>query len=301
MHPLARPFRFLLLACTAFVVAGCAVSLPVPSRTGSDPVASALLDASIRAHGGDAFDRIQDLAVSYDGDWAGLVQKLQPVLVDVDYRKRSQERILFRGGPRVVQLHTGPGGRKHVIRMPTSVDVWYNGRRDDDKDRRAAAALVADAYRMFLTGPYFFRGAGVVLELAGVGEVDGRDCDLLLATLRPGLGLAAEDRVVLYIDHQDRTLRRLRFSLEGLDSTQGAVVDVDLFDHQRVDGVLWPTRFIETLRRPIPALPVHEWWVTGLDFNRGMQPSDLPDGDRLDGRAAAPARPFAGCRRCTGS
>ncbi len=284
----------------ASLTAGCAVTLPSSTRRDSDPVADALLAACVRAHGADAFDRLRDVSVGYDGRWAGLVQRLQPVLVDSGYRGASQDRIAFQRGPRMVQSSTGPEGHKYVLRTPTSVDVWYGGRRASAQDVREAAALVADAYRMFLTGPSFFRGAGVVLETAGADAVAGRDCDLLLASLVPGLGLSKADRVVLYIDRRDRLLRRVRFTLDGLQSTQGAIADVDLSEHRQVAGVLWPTRYVETLRAPIAGLPVHEWWVTGLDVDRGLGDADLPDTGRLAGRASAPARPFPGCRECSG-
>lgn len=42
------------------------------------------------------------------------------------------------------------------------------------------------------------------------------------------------------IDRQDRSLRRIRFSMEGLATTQGALVAVDLFDHRDIAGVRWP-------------------------------------------------------------
>jgi len=95
-----------------------------------------------------------DLSVSYTGRWHGLVGTLQPALVDSGFRGRSQERLLLRERL-VAQAHTGPAGRKQVVRrsMPSTkgtVRVWFNGEETGDADRRAAAALVVDAYSLFL-------------------------------------------------------------------------------------------------------------------------------------------------------
>ncbi|MEI2677167.1 MAG: hypothetical protein V9G29_04505 [Burkholderiaceae bacterium] len=52
------------------------------SITTSEPEAQALVTASQKAHGGLAFDRIKDLSVRYEGKWASIGPRFQPVLVD---------------------------------------------------------------------------------------------------------------------------------------------------------------------------------------------------------------------------
>lgn len=84
-------------------------------------------------------------------------------------------------------------------------------------------------------------------------------------------------------------MRRVRFTLEGLETTRGAVAEVDVWDYVDVQGVKWPTQFYERLRKPIPLLPVHRWRLTGLDVNRGYALSDI-DGAAFAGLAAAPAQ-----------
>jgi hypothetical protein len=142
---------------------------------------------------------------------------------------------------------------------------------------------------MFLLGPMHFLEGNASLALAGTDVVEGRTCDLLLAVRRPGHGQSAEDRYLLFIDRQDRLLRRVRFTMEGLAATQGAVVEVDFFDHREIAGVRWPTRFFERIRKPIPMLPAHAWRLTGLDVNRGYPASAISGGD-FSGRASEPAR-----------
>jgi hypothetical protein len=144
---------------------------------------------------------------------------------------------------------------------------------------------------MFLTGPFYFLSGNLQLELAGSETVEGRLCDLIVAVRRPGNGLSAEDRYLLYIDQENRLLRRVRFSLEGMESTQGAIAEIDFFDHREIAGVTWPTRFFERLRKPIPNLPVHDWRLIGLEVNRGFAAVDL-NGAAFSGKALAPAKPI---------
>ena len=134
--------------------------------------------------------------------------------------------------------------------------------------KRAAAALVLDAYRLFWLGPLFLKQEGAVVELAGAGECDGEPCDLLLARLRPGFGLAPEDRVLAWVSRRDRRFLRICFSVEGLASRRGAVVEVDYRDYRDFAGLHLPTRLIERVKRPVP-VPVREWWLTGVDCDRG--------------------------------
>ena len=77
-----------------------------------------------------------------------------------------------------------------------------------------------------------------------------------------------------------------------VQGTKGAIAEVDFFDHREIAGIVWPTRFYERLRKPIPKLPVHDWRMTGLDVNRGMNPEEL-SGPIFTGHASAPARALA--------
>ena len=94
---------------------GCAAPLPVSLNAATTPAAQALLKESAEAHGLQAFKAIQDLNVSYAGEWRALIGKLQPALVDAAFRGTSEERLLLREGV-VAQAHSGPGGRKQVLR-----------------------------------------------------------------------------------------------------------------------------------------------------------------------------------------
>jgi len=88
-----------------------------------------------------------------------------------------------------------------------------------------AAALVADAYTLFLLGPFYFDRPGVVLAPNGEAIVDKAVRDQVLAVLRPGFGMAKEDRVILFIDRATKQLRRVRMTLSGLNASYLAVTE----------------------------------------------------------------------------
>ena len=301
MSLLVKPFPILqlaLLTAVCLVLAGCGSSVaPIPNPpapvAGSPADARALLNACLEAHGGAAgYARLHDVNVRFSSHWAAVGPKLQPKLSDTGYRQGSEERYLATGrGPYTVgQDHRGPQGEKFVARAGSGVAVWYNGARSDDKEVQQAASLVTDAYSMFLFGPGFFaRRAPALQRLPEAGDVDGTACDKLLAVLRPGFGLSAEDRVVLYIDRQTHLLRRVSFTLNTLESTRGAEVHVDLSEHKRLAGVMFPTRFYEHIDRPVN-LDAHRWELLGFDVGRGYPAADLA-GPGFKGKAAAPARP----------
>lgn len=264
-------FARLFLAAAATLLAACASTrIPREAAGGSQPEAQSLVAAAQRAHGGAAFDTIRDLNVRYAGKWGSLAPRLQPVLSDVRYRRESDEALDLVGNT-IIQLHTGPGGRKFVSRQPERVAVWYNGQPDERAEVKQAAALVADAYRMFLLGPFYFQRPGVVLTKLGTDKVEGAECEQVLAVLRPGFGFAEEDRVVLSIDRQTSRLRRVRMTLNGLESTRGAEVDVTFGKWAQRGGVLWATDYVERIRAPLDA-HAHRWTLVDLKLNRGFAP-----------------------------
>ena len=274
----------------AFALAACAAPFPPPPEAVA-PDALALLQASASAHGSAALAGMRDLSVSYAGEWRPIVPKLQPDLVDAGHRRTSEERILLRAGVSAAH-HTGPAGEKHVVRTPRTVQVWFDGQPSAAPAALAAAALVADNYALFLLGPMRILRlpvAGLTLEAPDRITVDGQphECDIVRARLAPGLGLSDADQVTLWIDRSQRLMRRLRFSLEGLDSSRGAIAEVDAWGHTPYAGLQIPTRFHERLLRPLP-IPVHDWTLTGLDLDRGLTEANLA-GPAFSERAATPA------------
>jgi len=284
-----RAFRYLLVFILPLLTACASRGIPPTTAVGEQAAARSLLQRSAEAHGLTAWQNVTDISVSYAGQWASLASQLQPILVDAGFRKDSEERLLPGHDYLIAQHHEGSLGSKQVVRSANSISVLYNDVASTDPEKLAAAALVADGYRMFLTGPFYFLSGNLHLETGPDEIVDARPCHSIIAVRHPGHGLSGEDRYQLFIDRENGLLRRLRFSMEGLDSTRGAVAEVDFLEHREIAGIVWPTRFFERLRKPIPGLAVHEWQLTGLDVNRGLQAEEI-SGPRFSGKAAAPAR-----------
>ncbi|MEN9483137.1 hypothetical protein HZU83_19915 [Sphaerotilus montanus] len=279
---------------------GCASAplSPIQAKETTDPAALALFNDCATAHGLNAWRRVKDLNVSYSGEWRPLIGRIQPELTDTRFRDSSQERLLPAEGL-IAQTHIGPGGHKQVVRRmgqgsgTGDVQVWYNGRPTTDEPLRQASALVADGYRLFLLGPLALVDRPQVMKLAGLEQVGDYACERLMVRLVPGLGFSPVEQIVLCIDRRTRLMRRVRFTLEGLTSTRGAVAEVDVSDFQNFQGIEWPTRFQERLRKPIPHLPVHDWQLTGLDLNRGWSAADIT-GSQFAGVAKSAAKALPG-------
>ena len=280
-------------------LAGCSTPLPLGDARPADADAHAAmrLRESAEAHGLARYRQLDDINVSYDGQWRPLIGRIQPEIVDAGFRGSSQERLMPKAGLSA-QAYSGERGRKTVVwRRPVAgadtrgeVAVWFNGVRSADAAADDAAALVAEGYNLFLLGPMWLADRAMPMRMAGVERVDGRLCDVVEAWLAPGLGRSASDRIALCIDRSDSLMRRVRFTLEGFAGTRGAVAEVDTFDHQSRFGVVWPMRSYERVLHPV-ALPAHDWRVTGLDVNRGYGAEAL-SGPRFMGTAEAVAAPL---------
>jgi hypothetical protein len=288
------------LLAVAFLLTAACSTIPQPLGKQSTPEGLRLLELTQQAHGKEAFSKVKDIAVSYDGTWYTLVTKIQPLVTDPRFRGSSQERMIIgsieKPGPQrvIAQDYSASGGKKLVVKSyPDQIDavgtvsVRYNGKLSDDAAVNAASHLVLEAYQLFLY-PAFYVQRASWFESAGIAYVNGHECDLLLAVMRPGIGASKEDRVMLYIDKVERLVRRVRLTLEGTATTAGAVVDTDLDKFITVAGVRWPSKFYEDLVSPFRGLPAHDFWLTGIDVNRGLAPSDLM-GSEFSPNAAKPA------------
>ena len=294
LNPSRRLLLAALLPAGLAPLTGCGTPLPLAAPVTASDTAQRRLQDSAQVHGLAAWQQLRDINISYDGQWRPLINGIQPEVVDAGYRGRSQERLLPATGV-VAQAYTGPQGRKQVFwqrgdgspARPGEVAVWYDGQPSRDNARLAASALVAECYGLFLLGPLWLAGRGLPAQMAGTERVNGRLCDVVQVAMTPGLGRVTADRVAVCIDRDDAVTRRLRFTLEGFERTRGAVAEVDTFEHQRRFGVLWPMRSYEEVVHPL-RLPAHDWYVTGLDVNRGYG-VDALRGPAFTGAAAAPA------------
>ena len=252
----------ILLVLGALTI-GCASApiQPWPAAPSAPDAAQRILAAAVEEQGGNLFEQVSDLEIAFDGQWGRLAPRIQPVLADKRFRTSSVERYLLQEGA-VLQRHQGPGGTKTVRREGPIVRVARNGDVEEDHEDLVTAALVADVYRMLVTGPSFFQRDGVELAMGASDE----DHHRLLAFVRPGFGFSTEDRVELWIERATNHLARVQFTLEGYHPTQGAEVDVKFFDFQRIDGYLWPTRYVERIRRPLDVF-AHRWTLERVDVS----------------------------------
>jgi len=234
---------------------------------GSSPAeAKAALQRSAAAHGS-PWKNYRKVEVSYDGEWSTLATKIQPIITDPEFRKSSDEIYQTRSG-KVSQLHRGPGGMKEVTRMrPTQTQVEFNGKRSDDPEVRAAAALVADAYAVFLFGSSWLLANGEDFSLLPDATFEGDLCQLVVGRVVPGFGNSKEDFFVAWLSKKTGLLRRFQFSLNGMESTQGADVDVEFSEFRTAaDGSVWPGHFVEWIQRPI-LTKAHDWRMTALKLD----------------------------------
>lgn len=293
----SRGLPLTIVLASASALLGCGSTFPdwdrLPQERGTNrnPRGMMLLQESIEAHGGDLFEEVRDLAASFSGTWSQVGSRVQAKLADRSYRDSSEERYLLR--TRVVaQQHAGPDGTKYVLRLPSEIEVLYDGEASDDAERLRAAALVADAYEMLLLSPSYFKHRADVVRRVDRYRYQGELYDRLIARLRPGLGYSEEDEVMLWIHARTHRLRRLQFTVNGFDSVRVDQVDVAFDSHRWLYGKLWPVEFVERIQKPV-RLFARRWYLTGLDLNRGLSPDDLtPTG--LQGLASEPARSIEG-------
>lgn len=290
--------RTLLCALACLLLAACATggfppAVPASPRTADALDGDAVFARTLAAHGGDLRRHPGDINLSTDGQWHALVQRLQPIVSDARFRVRSEERYQPSTGLYAV-THTGPDGTKRVVRGPGVERVAYNGQPADDAHRRATA-MTNDAFRIFHFGPSWFLGR--VPRWSRLDDVveDGRSYRRIAGRATPGLGEAAYDDAVLWIDPRTDRLYRVHISLNGFESTQGAHVDTTFLDYREAGGYLFPVKLYERVRGPV-RIDVHEWHVTGLDLDRGWRAEDVA-GDAFAGPAAAPARAFDTAQR----
>lgn len=258
--------RHILPIGTVVLLASCS-TLPVPGTSDAAPSAAAreIILKSATTHG-DPWKNYRNVEVSYTGEWTGIAKRLQPVLTDPAFRVSSVETYQTATG-RVRQLHTGPQGNKSVERRRPDVRVSYNGTPSGDREVLDSAALVADAYTAFLFGPSWLLRNGTDFKLLSGRTLDGDACQLIEGRLAPGLGPSGEDHFIAWISKDSGLMRRFQFTLNGLESTRGADVDVIYSNFQNApDGSIWPGHFLETIQRPIRA-KAHEWRLLSLKLD----------------------------------
>ncbi len=256
--------RYSLPIGAAALLASCS-SLPVPGpATVGTPTEDArkIMKLSAARHG-DGWKKYREVEVAYTGEWSPLAKRLQPGLTDPGFRKASVETYHPATG-KVRQVHNGPMGTKTVDRHKPEIRVSFNNAISSNREVLDSAALVADAYTAFLFGPSWLVRKGTDFKLIGERTLDDERCHLIAGRLSPGFGNSGEDHFIAWIGHDSSLMKRFQFTLNGLDSTRGADVDVTFSDFRKVaGGSVWPRHFVESIHRPFPA-KAHTWQMTSL-------------------------------------
>jgi hypothetical protein len=71
--------------------------------------------------------------------------------------------------------------------------------------------------------------------------------------------------VQVAIDSKSNLVRRVRFSLDGFRDTEGATADVVLSGFKAVQGLTFPTQFLEIVTHPIDRA-VHRWEAESIEI-----------------------------------
>ncbi len=221
--------------------------------------AKGILEQSAKAHG-DLYQSVAEVEVGYKGEWSKFAKRVQPTLVDAGYRQSSTERYLTKSGV-VHQKHRGSSGAKLVYRDEMSVNVCYDGNASTDGEVNDAAALVADAYKLFLFGSSYLLANGRELEYVGTRVENGTTFHLVQGALVPGLGFSERDEFIAWTSVDTKLLHRIQFTLNGLKSTRGADVSVEFSGFSEQSGFILPRTFMEHVERPIHA-KAHYWEMT---------------------------------------
>lgn len=285
---LGRAFAVISLPTLILFVAGCA-GFPQPRedlRFDDGLSAEQWFERVMAAHGGDLSSDPRDFNLAIIGEWSGMIQRIQPLVTDSEYRISAEERYKPSEDLYVIR-HRGPEGIKTVWRQGRDIRVWYNGEPVDDPDVLSATAMTTDAFELFHFGPSFLARRATDLTRLEAGSEGGRRYPRLLLTIQPGFGQAERDRVVAWVDPETHRLFRVHITLNGFKTTENAHVDTTFSGYVEHGGYWFPTTFEERVRGPI-RIHAHDWHITGRDLGRGWRMEDV-EGPQFSGAAARPA------------
>lgn len=283
-----RPLAIVSLLTTIVLIAGCA-GFPQPREDlqfDDGLSAGQWFERVMHAHGGNLSDDPRDFNLAMTGEWSGLIQRIQPLVTDADYRISAEERYRPSDDLYVIRHH-GPEGIKTVWRQGREIRVWYDGEPVKDPDVLAATAMTTDAFELFHYGPSFLARRARDMTRLPAGRERGQDYPRILLTIQPGFGKAESDQVVAWIDPDNHRLFRVHITLNGFETTQNAHVDTTFSEYVEQGGYWFPTTFEERVRGPI-RIHAHDWRITGRDTARGWTREEVYGPD-FSGAAAPPA------------
>ena len=292
------PRRRMLSHLLALPLAGLAVApglawasgLPVvPAGPGSSSAIAHLRD-SATAHGLAAWRQCRDINASFSGAWSPAsgwpgAEPGDAVAVQLRWLAPADLLAVRQGQDSASRALLRPlAGLRPAASSATPVPPPMAALADD-----ALAVLSADALCLLLLGPLAVLDRTTAVNWGPPDTLDGRRCDQLVLTVAPGLGLAPESRMALFIDRDVGWLRRLTWAGENPGAGWRGLAEVDFFDHFSLHGMVWPRRFQSPSRWWWPGARPQTGRLTGLDLDRGYS-ADALAVERWTGSAATPAR-----------
>ena len=265
------------------------------SQTNEDTKSgNVLFQRTFKAHGGDSISQLRDVNLSIKGNWGAIPARIMPKVADQYYRVSSEEHFMPNQGI-YAAFYNGPAGTKKVVRQPNTVKVFYDGKVSKDTETLQATAMTSDAFVLFSLGPLALNRYKTNFVRIKDGRYKGKTYHRIYSRIKPGLGFAEEDEVVLWIDPDTLLTYILEVTLMGYPKTRNAHVNVHYLEYQTFQGdqqsaFTLPTHIIERVLAPIN-VHAHTWRVTGMDLNRGLTLKEVL-GKQWQGKAVKPPKSF---------
>ena len=263
----------------------------VPAGPGSSSAIAHLRDSAM-AHGWSAWRQCRDINASFSGAWSPAsgwpaAEPGDAVAVQLRWLAPADLLAVRQGRDSAsLGLLRPQAGLGPAASAATPMSPLQAAPADDP-----LAVLTADALCLLLLGPLAVLDRTTAVNWGPPDTLDGRRCDQLVLTVAPGLGLASESRMALFIDRDVGWLRRLRWAGDNPGAGWRGLAEVDFFDHFSLHGMVWPRRFQSPSRWWLPGARPQTAHLTGLDLDRGYS-ADALAGERWTGEAAAPAHPL---------
>ncbi len=253
-------------------------SQPTAKQTSEYAKGNALFKRTFKAHGGDSIAQLNDVNLSIKGNWGPIPARIMPKVTDQYYRVTSEEHFIPNKGI-YAAFYNGPAGTKKVVRTPDSVEVFYDNEVSKDTEVLQATAMTSDAFVLFSLGPLALNRYQTDFTQIADAKFKGKKYHRIYTRIKPGLGYAKEDEVVLWIDPDSSLTYILEVTLKGYPKTKNAHVNVRYLEYQQFSKnnqyrFTIPTNIIERVLAPIN-VHAHTWRVTGLDLNRGIIFDDI--------------------------
>ena len=199
-----RMFVRTLVTLGSLVVAGVLVGPSVPAQTG-DPVAQALVERVIAAHGGlEAWTRLQDLSFTSTRVTLTPAGDVTGARVSLHLLKRpDKSRVETLTGQGL--LIEGFDGRRAWVTLA--------GQPDQSPAALTRAHFQAVNWWYWMGIPFKLKDPGVIVRHAGTATVQGQPVEMLDVTFRPGVGLTS-DHFTYYVDPASAHIRAVRVELQ---------------------------------------------------------------------------------------